>query len=650
MNAALGTAGVILGFLAALVGAGLVAYDLVRGRKNAGRKAVRYVVLMGIAVVVSTIAMERALLTHDFSLYFVAMNSSRDTPMLFTIAGMWSALEGSILLWALVLVAYIGTMVFHFRKRLDDAVIGWAIVVSLLVAVFFFGLMLGPANPFTTVAGPIPLDGQGPNPLLQNNALMAFHPPILYAGYVGFTIPFAFGVAALITGRLGEGWLIETRRWTLVAWGFLTTGILLGSWWSYEVLGWGGYWAWDPVENASLLPWLTATAYLHSVMVQERRGMLRIWNLSLLVATFSLTILGTFLTRSGVLDSVHAFSDSGIGPLLLGFFALIVVVTCGLIYWRGNQLSSPGSIASPLSREAAFLANNVVFAALAFVVLLGTVFPLLAEALDGERISVGRPFFDVMVRPLGMTLLFLMAMSPALPWRGASVELLRDRLRWPFAAAALVTVVAVAFGLRGIWVTVGVLLASFVVATSARQLVIAVRRQGARGILGRTSGGMVAHVGLAIFAFGLIASQAFSTRAEVSLREGESTTVAGHSIELVGLRDASYPNRESTFADLKIDNDQIYSPALSSYKNSADAIGTPSVQTTFTRDVYLTLVRTPATAGDPVALSVIVLPMVSWLWGGGAVMALGTVLAFFASRKESIDLSEPTDAKEIAKL
>ena len=236
---------------------------------------------------------------------------------------------------------------------------------------------------------------------------MAFHPPMLYLGYVGFTVPFAFAIGALATGRVGEGWLVETRRWTLFAWGFLTVGIVLGAWWSYEVLGWGGYWAWDPVENASFLPWLTGTAYLHSVMVQERRGMLRVWNLSLLCATFALTILGTFLTRSGVLESVHAFTESGIGPAFLMFFALVVGVSVVLIGWRGDRLRVPGRIDSPLSREGAFLGNNLLFAAFAFVVLLGTVFPLLVEAVNGDRISVGVPYFDRMAMPIGL--------APALP-------------------------------------------------------------------------------------------------------------------------------------------------------------------------------------------------------------------------------------------
>ena len=269
-----------------------------------------------------------------------------------------------------------------------------------MVAAFFFGLMLGPADPFRHVAGAVPANGPGPNSLLQDNPLVLIHPPMLYLGLVGFTLPFAFAIASLITGRLDEDWQGETRRWTLFAWAFLTMGILLGAWWSYQVLGWGGFWGWDPVENAALLPWLVGTAYLHSVMVQQRRGLLRIWNLSLVVAAFSLTILGTFLTRSGVVQSVHSFSDSTIGPLLLGFFGLVVVSGVGLIAWRGDRLRSAGGIDSPVSREGAFLANNVLFVGFAFVVLLGTVFPLLYEALNPSSSVDGRgPVLQPVLHP-----------------------------------------------------------------------------------------------------------------------------------------------------------------------------------------------------------------------------------------------------------
>ena len=393
-----------------------LAVGLVRGRPVLLRAGRTYAWLILAGALVAAGAMERGLLTHDFSMKYVADNGSRTTPTLYTFTGMWSALEGSILLWTVILAGYIAVMVVKFRRRVTDPLVGWATLITFVVSGFFFLLMVGPANPFRTISGAIPTDGPGPNPLLQNHPIVAFHPPLLYLGFVGFTIPFAFAVASLITGRLGEGWLVETRRWTLFAWGFLSIGIILGAWWSYEVLGWGGYWAWDPVENASFLPWLTATAYLHSVMVQERRGMLRLWNLSLLLATFSLTILGTFLTRSG---------RARVGPRLhhrpgsdrssSGFFALVVAVTVALIAWRGDRLRSPGTIDSPISREGAFLANNLLFAAFAFVVLLGTVFPLLAEAINGQQMSVGGPYFDRMTMPIVVGLLFLMAVAPVLP-------------------------------------------------------------------------------------------------------------------------------------------------------------------------------------------------------------------------------------------
>ena len=322
-------------------------------------------------------------------------------------------------------------MVWRFRRQAADPLVAWATLVTLAVAAFFFGLMAGPADPFATVTGPVPANGLGPNVLLQDNPLVAFHPPLLYLGFVGFTIPFAFAVASLVTGRIGEGWQVATRRWTLFAWGFLTVGIVLGAWWSYQVLGWGGFWAWDPVENASFLPWLCATAYLHSVLVQERRGLLRVWNLSLVIATFCLTILGTFLTRSGVITSVHAFSDSDIGPLLLGFFGVVLAVGVGLIAWRGDRLRSQGGIDSAVSREGAFLLNNLLFVVFAFVVLLGTVFPLLYEAFRGQQVTVGAPYFNAMTLPIGLALLLLMAIGPALPWRKTTAGTLRDRLTVP---------------------------------------------------------------------------------------------------------------------------------------------------------------------------------------------------------------------------
>ncbi|MFP5321365.1 MAG: heme lyase CcmF/NrfE family subunit [Acidimicrobiia bacterium] len=584
--------------------------------------------------------MQRGLITRDFSLAYVASNGSTRTPPLFNVATMWAALEGSILLWGLVLAGYIAVIAHKFRSRLEDPLVGWALLTMLAVGIFFFALMMGPANPFETVS-PVPDDGPGPNPLLQNHVLMAFHPPMLYLGYVGFTVPFGFAVAALVTGRVGEGWLLATRRWTLFAWGFLTTGILLGAWWSYEVLGWGGYWAWDPVENASLLPWLTGTAYLHSVMVQERRGMLRVWNISLLCATFALTILGTFLTRSGVIDSVHAFSESPIGPWLLAFFAVVVALAVGLIGWRGDRLRAPGRIDSPVSREGSFLANNVLFAAFAFVVLLGTVFPLVVEAVNGDQLSVGVPYFNRMTMPLGLLMLFLMAVAPVLPWRKASEELLRVRLFWPAVAAVVVVIATVVSGARGVAPVLAFGLGAFAGGAALRQVVLATRRNGWRGLVGRTNGGMVVHIGVVLIAVAFAASQSYSSEVELRLQEGETATVGGHTLVYEGLETTEGPEKTTIAARVRVDG-EVFRPAVNEYVFGGQTIGTPSVSVGLREDVFLALLDVPEEEGDPAVVRVVLQPLVTWLWIGGGVMAFGTVLAAFPGRRRRP--TEPTSS------
>ena len=641
MNAALGLGGVVFGALAAWFGAAVTVVGLVRHRPALLRLGRQWAVLVALGAVVAFLAMERALITRDFSLKYVAEVGSHATPRLFNVAALWSALEGSILLWALILAGYLLLVAHRFRHRLTDPLVGWALVTMLVVAAFFFTLMLGPANPFERVAGAVPLDGPGPNPLLQNHVLMAFHPPMLYLGYVGFTVPFAFAIAALVTGRVGEGWLVETRRWTLFAWGFLTAGIILGAWWSYEVLGWGGYWAWDPVENASFLPWLTATAFIHSVMVQERRGMLRVWNLALLCATFSLTILGTFLTRSGVLDSVHAFTESHIGPWLLSGFAVVVAVSIGLIGWRADRLRAPGAIDSPLSREAAFLANNVLFAGFAFAVLLGTVFPLVVEALNDDRISVGRPYFDRMAVPIGLALLTLMAVAPVLPWRKASGELLRHRLLWPAWAGVAAAAAGVAAGVSGWAGTIGFFLGGFAGGSAVRQVVLATRRQGWRGLLGRANGGMVVHLGVVVIAVALAASGSFEKAGEFELRPGETARFEGHTLTYRGIEESVDARLREVKALVQVDGGRTFAPALQRFPNASAPIGVPSVSTGVTHDVYLTLLQVPEDfETGAVRIRVLIMPLAVWLWIGGGIMAFGTVLAAFPGRRRR----RPTDA------
>lgn len=652
MNAALGTAGVVLGVVSSLAAIATLAMGLRGHRPDLLRMSRTYAWMVLGAATLAFFAMERALITRDFSLEYVANNGSTRTPALYNVATLWSALEGSILLWALVLAGYCVALVIKFRDRLDDQLLGWAMLTMFVVTLFFFGLMMGPANPFTTLADP-PLDGPGPNPLLQNHPLMAFHPPMLYLGYVGFTVPFAFAIAALASGRLGEGWLVETRRWTLFAWTFLTIGIVLGAWWSHEVLGWGGYWAWDPVENASFLPWLTGTAFIHSVMVQERRGMLRVWNLSLVCATFALTILGTFLTRSGVLDSVHAFSDSTIGPILLGFFAVIVAVTVGLVAWRGDRLRSPARIDSPASREGAFLLNNVVFAAFAFVVLLGTVFPLISEAVNGDRVTVGVPYFSRMTMPIGLTLLFLMAIAPVLPWRKASAETLATRLLWPGWFGTGVLVLAILLGARGFAPLVAFFLAGFAAGAAVRQLVLATRRQGVRGFLGRTNGGMIVHLGVIMIAVAFASSNAYDVEREAKLCtdpvEGCPTTitVSGHELTYLGSEDTSNDARAELNARILVDGKE-YAPGIQQFPNGNQQIGKPTVTNTLRDSVLIALLDLPDDTGtsSTVRVRVIVQPMVVWLWIGGGVMAFGAALAAFpGKRRNPIDpVSAPLPA------
>ena len=632
--ATVGYIGVAVGFVGSLGGLISLAMALYRHQPERHRDALRWVGVMLGGVIVSVVVMEIALVSDDFSFAYVAGNSTIDTPLVYKMATLWGALEGSILFWAFILSVYVGAAAFSFRSRINDRLVAWSLLTMLAVCVFFFYLLLRPADPFGTL-DVVPADGNGLNPLLRNHPLMAIHPVMLYLGYVGFTVPFSFAVGALVTGRLGEGWLVATRAWTMIAWGCLSLGIVLGAWWSYEVLGWGGYWAWDPVENASFLPWLTGTAYVHSVIVQERRGMLRVWNLCLLLATFALTIFGTFLTRSGVIRSVHEFGGSTMGPLLLAFFGLIVLTSVLLVGWRGDRLRSPGSIDSPVSREGSFLANNFLFAAFAFIVLLGTVAPLVVEALTNDRISIGRPYFDRMLMPVGISLLFLMGVSPMLTWRSTSFAVLRERTLGPAAAGAVTMAIAALGGATGFFEMVGLGLGGFVIGGAVRQLWLGLRRQGWRGATGRTGGGMIAHIGVALIAFGFIASTAYSEQGEFTLEPGETASVAGRQVRFLELSERmDGPNRVVS-AQIDIEGRGVYAPAVTRFPTFGQPISTPSVSSGFVDDVYLVLTTLPEAGDTGITLRVLIRPLVPWMWVGGLLLALGTVLALIPHRRRA---------------
>jgi cytochrome c-type biogenesis protein CcmF len=656
-----GTAGVWLAFAGALAGIVVLGAGFVRERRghpDDPRLDGRFfapVLLLGAVVAIA--AMEVALTSHDFRLVYVADNNARATPLLYSVTGLWSSLAGSILLWGLVLALFSSLVVWRYRRQSHDPVVRWAMLVMFGVSAFFFGLMVGPADPFATVAGSVPLHGAGPNALLQDNPLVAIHPPLLYLGFVGFTVPFAFAVGMLATGRVGEQWHSEVRRWTLLSWTCLTVGIVLGAWWSYEVLGWGGFWGWDPVENAALMPWLCGTAYLHSVLVQERRGLLRVWNLSLSVATFALTILATYLTRSGVIASVHSFSESDLGPVLIGFFLLVTVTGFGLIAWRGDRLRSPGGIDSPLGREGAFVVNNLVLVGFGFVVLLGTLFPILYQALKNQQVTVGAPYFDTVAVPVGLLLLLLMAIAPALSWRKVDAGVLWRRLALPAWAGVLTVVGCVAGGMRGVEPLVGFGLAAFAAASAVRALVLAVRasvRHGAgpwRGLVGRTNGGMVVHLGVVVLAVGLVAATSFRSQAELVLRPKVAVHYDGHTLAFEGLRTVDTPQRIATEAVIRVDGGGLFYPAVSQYGGpDSEVVGTPAIDSSILDDVYMTWDATghtgKSTGGSVVAtlpktaiaLGVVVEPLMVWMWAGGIIVGIGGVLALLpGTRRRSTD-------------
>ena len=662
--AAFGHIGIGMGLVGALGCVFVLSTSLATRRPDRASAALYWLALMCLGVLLAVAAMETAILTDNFSVAYVARNSTTTTPLIYKVATLWGALEGSILLWALVLCGFVGTAAWRFGARIADPVVAWALLVMALVCVFFFGLLIGPADPFTTLAQ-APLEGNGLNPLLRNHPLMVIHPVMLYLGYVGFTVPFSFAVATLVTGRVAERWLSEVRRWTMLAWGCLSVGILLGAWWSYEVLGWGGYWAWDPVENASLLPWLTATAFIHSLAVQERRRMLGAWNLSLLAATFSLTIFGTFLTRSGVLESVHEFSESTLGPALLAFFAVIVASSVALVAWRGDRLTSlpprrgpqapppaemssephptaptthsaptvaPITIDSALSREGTFLANNLLFTGAAFVILLGTVFPLLIEAWNGDKLAVGRPYFDRMLAPVGIGLLAMMALSPALQWRQTAGGLLARRALGPAGMGAASMVIAVIAGAHGFWNVLALGLAGATIGSALRQLIATTSKSGWRALTGRGGGGMVAHIGVGLIAFGFIASSAFDAEGEFTLAVGETATVAGHEVRFIGMSDEMEGENRVVRASFAVAGRGIHAPAVTRFATFGQPISTPSVATGLVDDVYLSLVVIPASGTSEVSVRVLVKPLVLWMWIGGGVIALGVIAALFGAR------------------
>lgn len=596
-------------------------------------------------VTVALLGLEYALITSDFSIRYVAFNSSRAYPVWYKIAGLWGALEGSLLLWAWMQAVLAAQVIIMYRRKHRDF-IPYVAAVLMGISAFFLLVLLIPANPFERHF-PVPADGRGLNPLLEDTSMLV-HPLLLYSGYVGFTLPYAFAMAALITGRLREEWLYITRRWAVLAWMFLTSGIIYGGWWSYHVLGWGGYWAWDPVENASFMPWLAGTAYIHSVMTQEKRGMLKVWNLTLITLTFALVIFGTFLTRSGILNSVHAFTQGAIGYFFLGFLAVILLSTVSLLTIRADQLKTEGAVDSFLSRESAFLFNNLLLVTFCFTVFLGTIFPLLAEAVRGVKVSVGAPYFNYVAGPIALGLLFLMGVGPVIPWRGGSWGSLRRNLVGPGIAGLAAGLFAFVFGIRGPWVLTTYGLAIFVVAVVIQEYYRGIRArrktagEGPIQALGqlfirnrRRYGGFVVHLGVAVLAIGIASSSAFKTEQEGMVKRGETLEAGKYQVRFDGLTSNEGPTHVKVQGVFTIFNDRHEAgqmrPGLRFYPRSNDPIAEVDYWIGFNEDLYVILGSFDRQGGWAV-VKVLINPMVSWIWLGGAIMALGTLIAMLPTR------------------
>lgn len=649
MTATIGSFALLGAFVLALAGSAL---PVVLGRRDRAP----LLRLSGIAiagqlalVTVAAVSLVYALVTADFSLKYVAINSSLRTSLYYRVTGLWAALEGSLLLWEWMLVAFAGLVAWLYRVRHRESM-PWVLGIFSVTSTFFLGVLAFASSPFEGL-WPVPLDGRGLNPLLEDTDMFT-HPPLLYAGFVGLTVPYAFAMAALITGRLDDGWVATIRKWTVTAWLFLTLGNLFGGWWSYHVLGWGGYWAWDPVENAAFLPWLPATALLHSIQIQERRGMLKVWNLSLIIVAFALTLFGTFLTRSGVLSSVHAFSSGPVGGLFLGFLGVVVLGSFALVALRADRLRSQPELDSLLSRESTFLLNNVVLAAATFTVLLGTIFPLIAEAVTGVKLSVGAPYFSRVTGPLFLALLLLMGVGPLIAWRKASVDNLRRNFLWPAALSVLAGILLVAGGVRNAWPLLALVLSAFVLLTIVIDVARAVRAR--RALAGETAvaalgtllrrnqrryGGFVVHLGVVLIVIGITGSMNFSRERDATLAPGESVALGRFTLRFEGFRVTERPTHARVEAMLRVFNDRhdlgMLSPALKFFPTQQSPIGRAVLRAGWKEDLYVILSGFSDVRAGQATVKVLLRPLVSWIWIGGGVLVAGAALALWPFRRRA---------------
>src|SRR5437588_1702454 len=622
------------------------------GRRDLEQSARHAVFAMCAALWVAVAALEWALFQHDFNVEYVASYTSRNLPIFYTWSALYAGQKGSLLFWASVLSLF-GSLAMVLTGRRHRALLPYVAGVVCTVATFFISVMLfGQANPFHRLAY-TPLDGSGLNPQLQNPG-MVFHPPMLYLGYISITIPFAFAIAALLSKRLDTDWLVAIRKWTLLSWLFLSIGICLGMWWAYVELGWGGYWAWDPVENASLLPWLTMTAFLHSVMIQEKRGMLKKWNLALIIGSWLLSIFGTFITRSGVISSVHSFTQSNVGYFFLFFLIAAGTASFTVYATRLPLLAAETKLESMVSREASFLFNNLLFVGNAFSVLWGTLFPILSELVQGTKVTVGPPFFNQVNIPLGLALLALTGIGPLIAWRRASRPSLQRQFAVPVTVGGFAALVLLVGGMRDLYALMAIALGAFVAATVVQEFARGARarhRQYGEAyllalgrLLGRNRrryGGYIVHTGMVVL-FIAFAGMAFKTETEATLRPGESAVLKSpygwtYTFTHLGVSQYDALNRQVTAATLEIARDGKRLGVLTTEKRQhVDGLGRPTFQPStevgirsdLREDLYIVLAGL-VNGTEQAVFRFTINPLVWWVWYGGMIVALGGLIVMW---------------------
>jgi cytochrome c-type biogenesis protein CcmF len=624
-----------------------------RANERIAETARRAGLMTFVAVLLAAVCLVIAAFRNDFTIAYIFHHSNRDLPGPYKFATLWSGQEGSLVFWSLLLSGY--AFVLRLRYKTDPRLFAYASVVLAAVQIFFLSLVNFAANPFGLLEGPMRADGSGLNPLLQYPE-MVIHPPMLYLGYVGTTVPFAFALGALIMKYPGDKWIHITRRWTMVTWGLLTCGIFLGAHWAYSVLGWGGYWGWDPVENASFMPWLFGTAFLHSVMMQEKRGMLKVWNMWLVFGSFWLAILGTFLTRSGIISSVHAFAQSSIGSWFFWFLIVIALVFVFFFIKNKDHLRTEHKLESVISRESSFMFNNLLFCALCFVVLWGTWFPKISELIQGNKVTVGAPFYNRVAIPVALILVLLTALGPLLAWRKTSFESLKRNFFWPTVGAVVVVIFLMLtppswggpFGLRP-WRDISYFysLMALSLATLVTLTIASEYYRGGKVISGHTGqgmfasmvqlthrntrryGGYIVHFGAIVVIIGL-AGAAFNQDKEQEMAYGDKMYIGGYTLVCRSYTDEDFPNYSAQWAVLDVyKRDKLIdtlTPERRFYKASNQQSTMPFIRSTINEDLYLVYEGLNGDTGHPI-LKAHVNPLVMWIWMGVWVMLLGTGLA-----------------------